>query len=237
MKLCYNSINAGGKGKDIKDFIIKTHREFENDYSFSLELISPTPVDENGVITDEWIEWRNNNWSTIGFESYNSTSVKNIESDSKFTWMDSRESVENLSDDSEMQLNTFFETIENPPRVIYDKIKEDYRDSTLEFNTMYYTPEKSTGLYNFTKGDVTKEENYVLEDSLESYENYYDFILNNGMECIDAVCDMLEWHDCIPETERNKYSDKIINATSKEVGAILYEFNNKVIEMQNGGEE
>lgn len=206
---CENELNIRGSKEVIAKFIEKymqvdlmgplksTHGVF-NGYSvmhmLDFEKIKPTPLKENGDIIDDWYNWRLSNWGTKWNCDGSAMSIKDY-------------------DENDLVLSMGFTTAWTPPYELMQYLSSIEPDIRIEMR--YYEPGCAfAGENEFEKGETLYEE-YVEYKSGQDNSEYYGYIFEHELECMDSVydyiCDNIE-----DDEEANKIYEDIKEALARQ---------------------
>lgn len=188
---CDNTLRIKGNISDISKFVteclsveVRTHPYSTNvilEHYLDFNKIVPEPKD----IGDNWYDWRLENWGTKWQPC--ETHFFKINKEKK--------------DSKDLDLTIAFSTAWCPPDKIYNKLIEQYKDTSLEFKVEYYEGGVGfAGHMEFSKGEVTDEEyvEFVNKDK-ENNIKYYSYLIEYEHESSEWMSEYIQ--ECLEEQE------------------------------------
>ena len=195
----HKTLRIKGNTLDISKFVkeclsteVRTHPYSTNvmlEHYLDFNKIVPEPKD----IGEDWYDWRLANWGTKWQPC--ETHYFEINKETK--------------DSKDLDLAIAFSTAWCPPDKIYEKLIEQYKDTSLEFRVEYYEGGVGfAGHMEFSKGKITEEEYVEYTSNKESAVKYYAYLIEHDHESSEWLSDSI-----YEEMECNDIEQSIIEET------------------------
>lgn len=187
---CENTLTVTGSKKDVEKFLNKyvsidlgyypNEGPIGINHILDFEKVLPTPLKEDGNITDDWYNWRIENWGTKwnAIENYSFEVC----------------CVDNIDNIPILEVYMDFATAWAPPIGVYEKIAENFKDTDLNIKATYHECGCGfAGEMEFEGGEVIEDllMEYISNDDVNNI-NYYAYLMEKGYENSDWLCDEIQ---------------------------------------------